>query len=148
MTRLNPPTQNRSLSPPLINTISLYGQVSDSFAVFNDQLFHTRTCLKDRISTDPVFPEIFSVDRVRSTGHNWVHQADLQSETGRSPNHVAVDETVIQLDSEQYWLYAAVDPESNDLPHTKREPTKILLSQIYFLMNSVKNTTQMTQFSR
>jgi len=31
---------------------------------------------------------------------------------------------MIQLDDEQYWLYAAVDPESNDLLHTKLEPTR------------------------
>jgi len=31
---------------------------------------------------------------------------------------------VIQLDNEQYWLYAAVDPQSNDLLHTKLEPTR------------------------
>jgi transposase-like protein len=37
---------------------------------------------------------------------------------------VAVDETVIQLDDQQYWLYAAVDPDSNDLLHTKLEPTR------------------------
>ena len=31
---------------------------------------------------------------------------------------------MIQLDDEQYWLYAAVDPDSNDLLHTKLEPTR------------------------
>ena len=66
---------------------------------------------------------VFGVDRARSTVHNWVHKADLQPKTGRSPNHVAVDETVIQLDDDQYWLYAAVDSDSNDLLHTKLEPT-------------------------
>ena len=76
------------------------------------------------LSNTVSFLEIFGVDRVRSTVHNWVHKADLQPETGRSPNHVAVDETVIQIDDEQYWLYAAVDPESNDLLHTKLEPTR------------------------
>nr|WP_321167757.1 IS6 family transposase [Halorubrum aquaticum] len=70
------------------------------------------------------FLEVFGVDRVRSTVHNWVHKADLQPESGRSPNRVAVDETVIQLDDEQYWLYAAVDPDSNDLLYTKLEPTR------------------------
>ena len=30
---------------------------------------------------------------------------------------------MIQLDEEYYWLYAAVDPESNELPHTALEPT-------------------------
>ena len=66
----------------------------------------------------------FGVDRARSTVHNWVHKADLQPEDGRSPDHVAVDETVIQLNDERYWLYAAVDPEANDLLHTKLEPVR------------------------
>jgi transposase-like protein len=67
--------------------------------------------------------EIFGVERARSTVHNWVHKADLQPEGGRAPDHVAVDETVIQLNDETYWLYAAVDPETNELLHTKLEPT-------------------------
>ena len=67
--------------------------------------------------------EIFGVKRTRSTIHNWVHKADLQPEAGRKPDHIAVDETVIQLNDEQYWLYAAVDPETNELLHTTLEPT-------------------------
>ncbi|ELZ41971.1 IS240-type transposase (ISH102) [Halorubrum californiense DSM 19288] len=76
------------------------------------------------ISDTVSFLEVFGVDRVRSTVHNWVHKAELQPESGRSPNHVAADETVIQLDDEQYWQYAAVDPSSNDLLHTKLETTR------------------------
>ncbi|WP_246988446.1 IS6 family transposase [Halorientalis marina] len=68
--------------------------------------------------------EVFGVQRARSTVHNWVHKADLQPETGRCPDHVAVDETVIRLNNEQYWLYAAVDPETNELLHTKLEPVR------------------------
>ena len=68
--------------------------------------------------------ELFGVSRARSTVHNWVHKADLQPESGRNPDHVAVDETVIQLNNEQYWLYAAVDPDTNELLHTKLEPTR------------------------
>ena len=67
--------------------------------------------------------EIFGVSRARSTVHNWVHKAELQPEAGRNPDHIAVDETVIQLNDEQYWLYAAVDPETNELLHTALEPT-------------------------
>ena len=67
--------------------------------------------------------EIFGVERARSTVHNWVHKAELQPESGRAPDHVAVDEIVIQLNDEQYWLYAAVDPETNELLHTALEPT-------------------------
>jgi len=68
--------------------------------------------------------DIFGVERARSTVHNWVHKADLQPEDGRSPDHVAVDETVIQLNDEQYWLYATVDPQTNKLLHTKLKTTK------------------------
>ena len=46
--------------------------------------------------------EIFSVERARSPVHNWVHKADLQPEEGRSPDHVAVEETVIRLSDGQY----------------------------------------------
>ena len=52
------------------------------------------------LSNTVSFLEVFGVDRVRSTVHNWVQKADLQPESGRSPNHVAVDETVIRLDNE------------------------------------------------
>ncbi|MCU4744830.1 IS6 family transposase [Natronoglomus mannanivorans] len=77
--------------------------------------------------------EIFGVERARSTVHNWVHKADLQPESGCSPDHVAVDETVIRLNDEQYWLYAAVDPESNNLLHTTLEPTrnKVIASSFF-----------------
>jgi transposase-like protein len=44
-----------------------------------------------------------------------VHKAELQPESGRSPYHVAVDETVIWLDGEKYWLYGAVGPETNGI---------------------------------
>ena len=67
--------------------------------------------------------EIFGVSRARSTVHNWVHKPELQPEAGRSPDHAAADETVIRLNDEQYWLYAAVDPETNELLHTALEPT-------------------------
>jgi putative transposase len=68
--------------------------------------------------------EIFGVERARSTVHNWVHKADLQPKDGRSPDHIAVDETVIRLNDERYWLYAAVDPDTNELLHTTLKPTR------------------------
>ena len=68
--------------------------------------------------------EIFGVKRARSTIHNWIHKADLQPTSGKNPDHVAVDETVIQLNDEQYWLYAAVDAATNELLHTTLEPTR------------------------
>ncbi|SEO13467.1 Transposase (or an inactivated derivative) [Halorientalis persicus] len=76
------------------------------------------------LSNTVSFLEVFGVQRARSTVHNWVHKADLQPQDGRQPDHVAVDETVIQLDNERYWLYAAVDPDTNELLHTKLEPVR------------------------
>jgi len=85
------------------------------------------------LSNTVSFLDVFGVDRARSTVHNWVHKADLQPESDRSPDHVAVDETVIRIDGEQYWLYAAVDPDSNKLLHTKLEPTRTnALAEIFF----------------
>jgi len=85
------------------------------------------------LSNTVSFLEVFGVSRARSTVHNWVHKADLQPETGRSPDHVAVDETVIRIDDEQYWLYAAVDPDSNELLHTKLETTRTnALAELFF----------------
>ena len=40
------------------------------------------------LSNTVLFLEIFGVERARSTVHNWVHKADLQPESGRSPDHV------------------------------------------------------------
>ena len=57
--------------------------------------------------------ERFGVDRHRTTVQKWTKKADLKPEHGYSPNHVAIDETVIQLNDERWWLYAAVDPKTN-----------------------------------
>jgi transposase-like protein len=77
--------------------------------------------------------EVFGVKRARSTVHNWVHKADLQPESDKNPDRVAVDETMIQLNDEQYWLYDAIDPETNELLHTSLEPTTNTVNAQTFL---------------
>ncbi|MFD1633795.1 IS6 family transposase [Haloplanus ruber] len=72
------------------------------------------------------------VERCRSTVHNWVQKADLQPTDGADPDHVAVDETVIQLNDERYWLYTAVDPDTNRLLHIRLYSTrKQAVSEMY-----------------
>jgi len=40
---------------------------------------------------------------------------------------------VIRIDDEQYWLYAAVDTDSNEVLHTKHEATRTnALAEIFF----------------
>jgi len=95
--------------------------------------------------------EVFGVKRGRSTMHNWIHKADLQPESGKNPDHVAVDETVIRLNDEQYWLYAAVDPE-NELLHTSLEPTtntviaQTFLTQCFWLTAHSRYTLRVTEW--
>ena len=61
--------------------------------------------------------ELLGVDRCRSTVHYWVKKADLEPADGRTPDKIALDETVVKIDGEQYWLFAAVDPETNVILH-------------------------------
>jgi putative transposase len=94
--------------------------------------------------------ERFGVDRSRSTVHNWVQKAGLQPDEGRCPDHVAVDDTVIQIDDQQYWLYAvtrnlrflvgprelalvnAIDPDTNEFLHVKHGTAQHLgLSELF-----------------
>jgi putative transposase len=75
----------------------------------------------------------FGVERARSTVHNWVQKAGLQPTSGKKPNHVAVDETVIQLNDQRYWLYAAVDPETNEFLHVRLFPTRTIVLTKQFL---------------
>ncbi len=61
----------------------------------------------------------FGVERSRKAVHDWVHKCNLQPADDEKPNHIALDETVIQLDDHRYWLYTAVDPETNKILHIR-----------------------------
>ena len=63
--------------------------------------------------------EKFGVERSRKAVHDWVQKADLQPADEASPDHVALDETVIRINGQQFWLYAAVDPETNKFLHVR-----------------------------
>ncbi|WP_096391572.1 IS6 family transposase [Halopenitus persicus] len=59
------------------------------------------------------------VTRSRKAVHDWVQKADLQLDGGANPEQVAVDESVIRINDQQYWLYAAVDPSTNHFLHIR-----------------------------
>ena len=46
---------------------------------------------------------------------NWVHMADLQPISTVSSDQLAVDEKMIRINGNGYWLYGAVDPETNEI---------------------------------
>ena len=63
--------------------------------------------------------EKVGVERSRKAVHDWVQKADLQPASDASPDQVAVDETVIRINGQQFWLYAAVDPKANEFLHVR-----------------------------
>ena len=75
----------------------------------------------------------FGVERHRTTVHTWVKKADLQPAAGCEPTHVALDETVIWINDEQFWLFAAVDPATNRLLHVRLFPTRTTALTSMFL---------------
>jgi transposase-like protein len=50
-----------------------------------------------------------------------------------SANQLAVDEKVIRINGDDYWLYGAVDPETNELLHIRLFPTTTKQTTRWFL---------------
>ncbi|ELZ08699.1 transposase [Natrinema thermotolerans DSM 11552] len=76
--------------------------------------------------------------------HDWVQKADLQLATDATPNHVALDETVIQIDDHRYWLYATVDPETNRILHIRLFSTSTTALTERFLQELRRSTMSKT----
>ena len=61
------------------------------------------------------FLDELGVQRSRVAVYNWVHKADLQPVSTVSADQLAVDEKVIRINGDDYWLYDTVDPETNEI---------------------------------
>ena len=85
------------------------------------------------LSNTKQYLENLSVERSQTAIHNRVQNADLQPTSDAVPDHIAVDETVIQVNDERRWLYAAVDPETNGFPHVRLFPTRATRLTVLFL---------------
>ena len=88
------------------------------------------------LSNTKQYLERLGVERSRTAIHNWVQKADLQPTSDAAPNHIAVDETVIQVNDERRWLYTAVDPETNKFLHVRLFPTRTMQLTYCFSANS------------
>jgi transposase-like protein len=75
----------------------------------------------------------FGFTRARSTVHNWVQKADLEPAAGRDPDMIALDETVVKVEGERFWVYSAVDADTNGILHLKLYPTRNLALTKMFL---------------
>ena len=77
-------------------------------------------------------PEKFGVQRSRNAVRDWAQKADVQPAIGTSPNQLGVDETVIRITDQQYWLYAAANPETNEPLHVRLfSTTTTALTEIF-----------------
>ena len=73
------------------------------------------------------------VERSRTAIHNWVQKSDLQPASDATPEQIAVDETVIQVGDDRHWLFAAVDPATNELLHVRLFHTRTTQLTLAFL---------------
>ncbi len=85
------------------------------------------------LSNTKQYLEKLGVERSRTAIHDWVQKADLQPASDVDPNHIALDETVIQLNDERHWLYAAVDPQTNQFLHVWLFQTRTTQLTVLFL---------------
>jgi putative transposase len=60
--------------------------------------------------------EQFGISLAKSTIHTCVQKADLEPRGGSEPDNVALDETAVKIEGEQYWFVAAVEPSKNRIP--------------------------------
>ena len=58
---------------------------------------------------------------------------DLEPDSGRNPDTIALDETVVKVNGERFWLYAAVEPETNVILHVSLYSTRTIVTTKLFL---------------
>ena len=65
------------------------------------------------------FLDELGVERSHVAIHTWVQKAELQPASTVCADQLAVDEKVIRINGSDYWLYGAVDPETNEIVHLR-----------------------------
>jgi transposase-like protein len=79
------------------------------------------------------FLDELGVQRSHVAIHEWVHSADLQPISTVTADQLAVDEKMIRLHGQQFWLYGAVDPQTNEILHVSLFPTATKQTTRWFL---------------
>jgi transposase-like protein len=79
------------------------------------------------------FLDELGVNRSHVAIHNRVHKADLQPISTVTADQIAVDEKVIRINGDDYWLYGAVGPETNKILQFRPFPTATKQTTRWFL---------------
>ncbi len=83
------------------------------------------------------FLDELGVDRSHVAIHNWVYKADLQPASTVTADQLVVNEKVIRVNGDDYWLYGALDPETNKIlqfrlfPTTTKQTTRWFLTELH-----------------
>ena len=72
-------------------------------------------------------------ERARSTIHNWIKKTNFEPEPDLNPDKISLDETVVKVNGEHYWLYGAVDVETGKALHIELYPTRNMIYTKKFL---------------
>ena len=98
------------------------------------------------LSNTKQYLERLGVKWSRTAIHNWVQKTDVQLTSDAAPDHIAVDKTMIQVNNERRWLYAAVDPKTNEFLHVRLFPTRTTQLTMLFLreLQQIVPVTQAT----
>ena len=79
------------------------------------------------------FFDELGVERSHIAIHEWVHKADLQPISTVTADQLAVDEKMIRLHGQEFWLYGAVDPQTNEILHVSLFPMATKQTTRWFL---------------
>jgi transposase-like protein len=71
---------------------------------------------------------------VMSQSTSGVHKADLQPISTVTADQLAVDEKMIRLHGQEFWLYGAVDPQTNEILHVSLFSTATKQTTRWFLI--------------
>ena len=77
--------------------------------------------------------EELGVQRSYVSIHEWVHKAELQPISTVTANQLAVDEKMIRLHGQRFWLYGAVGPQTKEILHLSLFPTATKQTTRWFL---------------
>jgi len=79
------------------------------------------------------FLDEYGIDRSHVAIHNGIHRVNLQPISTVSEDQLAVDEKMIRLHGQKFWLYGAVDPYTNEVLHVSLYPTANKQTTRWFL---------------
>ena len=84
--------------------------------------------------------EKLGVERSRTAIHDLGRKADLQPDSDVNPDQIAVDETLVRVNGQRHWLFAAAVPDSNQYLHFRLFQTRTAQLTVLFQTRTPRET--------